>query len=136
VGVIAKLDVLTTVALAVAALVIVAVLWRLLGLYLRARICGAPVSLAEVATMWLHRLDAQTIVNALVMTEREGLGVSAAELQAHALAGGDVQRVVGAVIIARRANVDMTWHKAAALDLAGGNALKNVLDRIPKSAAS
>ena len=85
--------------------------------------------------MWLHRLDAQTIVNALVMTEREGLGISAAELQAHALSGGDVQRVVSAVIIARRAKVDLSWHKASALDLAGGDALKNVLDRLPKSVA-
>jgi uncharacterized protein YqfA (UPF0365 family) len=136
VGVLAKLDILTTVSLAVAALVIVVVLWRLLGLYVRARLCGVPVSLPELAGMWLHRLDAQTIVNALVMTEREGLGISAADLQAHALSGGDVQRVVGAMIIARRANVEMTWHKAATLDLMGGDALKNVLDRIPKAATS
>ena len=129
----AKLDTLATVSIAVLALVIAVVLWRLLGLYLRARICGVHVSLAELATMGLHRLDARTIVNALVMAERDKLGVTATDLQAHALAGGDVQLVVGSMIIARRANVEMTWHKAAALDLAGGNALKNVLDRIPKT---
>ena len=133
--VLAKIDTLAAVSIALLALVVAVVLWRLMRLYLFAKIAGAPVSLAELAGMWLHRVDAQTIVNALVMARREGFDISAAELEAHALAGGDVQRVVGAMVIAHKANIEMTWHKASALELAGGNALKDVLERMPKSVA-
>ena len=112
-----------------AGLVVAASLWRFFRLWTSARLSGSRVTAAELVGMWLHGVDAGTIVNARTMTEHEGLGVPTAELEAHARAGGDVIRVVNALVIAHRAKLDMTWKKAAAMDLAGQNVLKVVTER-------
>lgn len=107
-------------------LVFFAVIFQFLGLYVRALVSGARVSMLELIGMRLRRVNSNVIVNARIQAMRAGLQMSQAEMESHVLAGGDVQRVIAAMIAANKANIDLTWKTATAIDLAGRDILEAV----------
>jgi uncharacterized protein YqfA (UPF0365 family) len=113
----------------IALLVIFAVLFQFLGLYVRALVSGARVSLLELIGMRLRKVNATVIVNSRIQAIRAGLQITQPEMESHMLAGGDVQRVIAAMIAASKANIDLTWRTATAIDLAG----RDILDAVQTS---
>lgn len=107
-------------------LVFFAVIFQFLGLYVRALVSGARVSMLELIGMRLRRVNSNVIVNARIQAMRAGLQMSQAEMESHVLAGGDVQRVIFAMIAANKANIDLAWKTATAIDLAGRDILEAV----------
>src|SRR3954469_13068739 len=113
----------------IAVLILLAVLWRFLGLYIRAWISGAHVGLLDLVGMQLRRVNPVAIVNARIQAVRAGLAITTPEMENHVLAGGDVIRVINAMIAANKANIDLTWKTATAIDLAG----RDILDAVQTS---
>src|SRR5918999_1672110 len=110
-------------------LIIIGIMWRFLGLYIRAWISGAHVGLLELIGMSLRRVNPVAIVNARVQATRAGLDITTPEMESHVLAGGDVNRVINAMIAANKANIDLPWRTATAIDLAG----RDILDAVQTS---
>ena len=110
-------------------LIIFAVLFQFLGLYVRAYVSGAKVSLFELVGMRLRKVNSTAIVNARIQASRAGLTITQLEMESHMLAGGDVQRVILAMIAANKANIDLPWKIATAIDLAG----RDILDAVQTS---
>ena len=100
-------------------LVVVGILWRFIGLYIRAWISGASVGMFDLIGMSLRKVNPLAIVNARIQAVRAGLDVTTPEMESHVLAGGDVVRVINAMIAASKANIDLSWQIATAIDLAG-----------------
>src|SRR3954454_23016560 len=107
-------------------LVIVGILWRFIGLYIRAYISGASVGMVDLIGMSLRKVNPVAVVNARISAVRAGLAVSTPEMESHMLAGGDVDRVIRAMIAANKANIDLSWKTATAIDLAGRDILEAV----------
>jgi uncharacterized protein YqfA (UPF0365 family) len=110
-------------------LVMLAVLWRFLGLYIRAWISGASVGMFELIGMSIRKVNPTVIVNERIKAVRAGLDISTPEMESHVLAGGDVVRVINAMIAANKANIDLQWKTATAIDLAG----RDILDAVQTS---
>jgi uncharacterized protein YqfA (UPF0365 family) len=110
-------------------LIVFAVLFQFVGLYVRALVSGARVSLVDLVGMRLRKVNAAAIVNSRIQATRAGLDVSQQEMETHVLAGGDLLRVINAMIAASKANIDLTWKNATAIDLAG----RDILDAVQTS---
>src|SRR5690349_11795753 len=110
-------------------LVVVGILWRFIGLYIRAWISGASVGMFDLIGMSLRKVNPVAIVNARIQAVRAGLAVSTPEMESHVLAGGDVIRVINAMIAASKANIGRDWRTATAIDLAG----RDILDAVQTS---
>jgi uncharacterized protein YqfA (UPF0365 family) len=110
-------------------LVVFAVLFQFIGLYVRALVSGARVSFIDLVGMKLRKVNATLIVNSRIQATRAGLIVSQAEMETHVLAGGDLLRVINAMIAANKANIELTWQNATAIDLAG----RDILDAVQTS---
>ena len=107
-------------------LVLFAIVFQFLGLYIRAYVSGAKVSLFELMGMRLRKVNSTVIVNSRIQASRAGLHISQPEMESHMLAGGDVQRVILAMIAANKANIELDWKTATAIDLAGRDILEAV----------
>src|SRR5687768_11321178 len=114
---------------AIVVLVVVVVLFQFMGLYVRAFVSGAHVSMLDLIGMRLRRVPAIVIVDTRIQASRAGLAITAAEMESHVLAGGDVRRVIMAMIAAHKANIDLGWQMATAIDLAG----RDILDAVQTS---
>jgi uncharacterized protein YqfA (UPF0365 family) len=117
------------VVLLIVILVVVGILWRFIGLYIRAWISGASVGMFDLIGMSLRKVNPLAIVNARIQAVRAGLDVTTPEMESHVLAGGDVVRVINAMIAAAKANIDLPWQTATAIDLAG----RDILDAVQTS---
>jgi uncharacterized protein YqfA (UPF0365 family) len=100
--------------------------FQFMGLYVRALVSGARVSMLELAGMRLRKVNATMIVNSRIQALRAGLTMSQAEMESHMLAGGNVPRVITAMIAANKANIDLSWKTATAIDLAGRDILEAI----------
>jgi uncharacterized protein YqfA (UPF0365 family) len=118
-----------TIFLLLVLLILFAVLFQFIGLYVRALVSGARVGLLDLVGMKLRKVNAAAIVNSRIQAIRAGLDVSTPEMESHVLAGGDVQRVINAMIAANKANIDLPWKTATAIDLAG----RDILDAVQTS---
>jgi uncharacterized protein YqfA (UPF0365 family) len=110
-------------------LVIFGLLFQFIGLYVRALVSGAKVSLMELLGMRLRKVNALVTVNSRIQAIRAGLQVTQADMESHMLAGGNVQRVINAMIAASKANIELPWRTATAIDLAG----RDILDAVKTS---
>ena len=107
-------------------LILFAFILQFVGLYVRAYVSGARVSMFELMGMKLRKVNSTTIVNARIQASRAGLNINQPEMESHMLAGGDVQRVILAMIAANKANISLDWKTATAIDLAGRDILEAV----------
>ena len=113
----------------IALLVILAVLFRFFGLWLKAALSGARVTFVELIGMTLRSVPAKVIVDSRIMAVKAGLDLSVNDLETHYLARGNVLNVVRALIAASKAAIELTFPRAAAIDLAG----RDVLDAVKTS---
>ena len=100
-----------------------------LGVWIRALMSGAKVTLGQLIGMKLRRVPPALIVDARIRLIKAGLALETDPLEAHYLAGGDVISVVNALIAADKANMELSFQRAAAIDLAG----RDVLDAVRTS---
>lgn len=113
----------------IVALVMLAILGQFIGLYIRAYVSGARVSIIDLIGMRLRKVDANLVVNARIQATRAGLNVSQPEMENHILAGGNLLAVIHAMIAATKANIELPWKSATAIDLAG----RDIFDAIRTS---
>jgi uncharacterized protein YqfA (UPF0365 family) len=105
------------------------------GIWFRAYMSNANISLLSLIGMSFRRVDNRIIVQGKIMAVQAGIdtnnrtGVTTRRLEAHYLAGGDVPKVIKAIIAAHRADIDLDFDRAAAIDLAG----RDVLDAVQTS---
>src|SRR5206468_1705386 len=109
--------------------IIIAAIANFAGLYVRALVSGAKVSMPELIGMRLRKVNSTVIVNSRIQASRAGLQISQPEMESHMLAGGDVPRVINAMIAANKANIALDWKTATAIDLAG----RDILDAVQTS---
>ena len=100
-------------------IVLVGIFFYFLGVWIRALMSGAKVTIASLVGMKLRRVPPAMIVDARISLIKAGLSLSTDEMEAHYLANGDVINVVKALIAADKANIALTFTQAAAIDLAG-----------------
>jgi len=112
-----------------------AIVWNYAGIWFRAYMSSANISLLSLIGMSFRRVDSRIIVQAKIMAVQAGIGaeentgVSTKRLEALYLAGGNVPNVIKAIIVAHRADIDLDFDRAAAIDLAG----RDVLDAVQTS---
>ena len=97
-----------------------------LGVWIRALMSGAKVTLGSLIGMKLRRVPPTLIVDARIRLVKAGLSLPTDPLEAHYLAGGDVSNVVNALIAADKANIELGFQRAAAIDLAGRDVFEAV----------
>ncbi len=97
-----------------------------LGLWFRALVSGASVSMAKLVGMRLRKIKIAMIVDAYITGKKAGLDINITELETHYMAKGDVLKVVNALISAHSANIDLSTKTAMAIDLAGRDVLNAV----------
>src|SRR5881397_2661256 len=119
--------------LALFAFVLAVVLFNFFGLWLRARIANASVSLGKMVGMRLRKVPVGLIVDNRITAVKAGIDVRSDPLEAHYLAGGDVSHVVLALIAADKAGISLDFNRACAIDLATKGTGKTVLEAVRTS---
>ncbi len=109
------------------------ILFNFFGLWLRARISGAPLSLGRLIAMRLRGVPLAQIVDARITAVKAGLPVETDPLEAHYLAGGNVNEVILALIAAEKSGIALTFDQATGIDLATKGTGKTVLDAVKTS---
>ncbi len=116
-----------------AVLVIAVVLFNFVGIWVRARVANAPVSLWNMVAMRLRGVPVAPIVDSRITALKAGIEVSTDPLEAHYLAGGNVQQVILALIAAGKAGIVLDFDRACAIDLATKGTGKTVLEAVRTS---
>src|SRR5262249_4873130 len=116
--------------LALFAFVLAIILFNFFGLWLRARIANAPVSLGKMIGMRLRKVPVGFIVDNRITAVKAGLDVRSDPLEAHFLAGGSVDQVVLALIAADKAGISLDFNRACAIDLATKGTGKTRLEAV------
>jgi uncharacterized protein YqfA (UPF0365 family) len=114
---------------AVVAIAFIAIFLKFFGLWFRALLSGAHISIGRLIGMWIRRVKGRLIVDSRIMLTKAGIQVDSDQLETHFLAGGDVIRVSKALIAASKANIPLNFQRATAIDLAG----RDVLDAVKTS---
>ncbi len=121
--------------LIVFAAIAAAIVFNYGGIWFRAYMSSANISLLSLIGMSFRRVDSRVIVQGKIMAVQAGIGtekqtgITTRRLEAHYLAGGNVPNVIKAIIAAHRADIDLDFDRAAAIDLAG----RDVLDAVQTS---
>jgi len=114
---------------AVVAIAFIAIFLKFFGLWFRALLSGAHISIGRLVGMWIRRVKGRLIVDSMIMLTKAGIGIDSDQLETHYLAGGDVKLIGKALIAASKANIPLTFQRATAIDLAG----RDVLDAVKTS---
>jgi uncharacterized protein YqfA (UPF0365 family) len=114
---------------AIVAIAFMAIFLKFFGLWFRALLSGAHISIGQLIGMWIRRVRGRLIVDSRIMLAKAGIDVDSDQLETHYLAGGDVIRVSKALIAASKANIPLNFQRATAIDLAG----RDVLDAVKTS---
>ena len=85
-------------AIGLVALIIALVLFKFLGVWIRARVANAPVGILTLIAMSLRRVPVSLIVDSRITAVKAGIPVDTDPLEAHYLAGGNVNEVVLALL--------------------------------------
>src|SRR6266513_3190613 len=120
-------------ALGVIALVLAIVLFNFFGLWLRARIANAPVSIGKMVGMRLRRVPVGMIVDNRITAVKAGIEIPSDPLEAHYLAGGEVSHVILALIAADKAVISLDFNRACAIELATKGTGKTLLEAVRTS---
>ena len=110
-------------------LVLFAVVFQFLNLWVQAWLSGAPVRLFSLIGMRLRKVRPEVIVLSRIKAVKAGIDISTNQLETHYLAGGRVPSVVNALIAANRARISLPFDTACAIDLAG----RDILDAVQTS---
>jgi uncharacterized protein YqfA (UPF0365 family) len=119
--------------LIVIALVVALVLFNFLGIWIRARVAGAPVSMITMIAMRLRGVPVALVVDVRVTATKAGLQLETDPIEAHYLSGGDINHVILSLIAAAKAGIALDWNRACAIDLATKGTGKTVLEAVKTS---
>ncbi|MFV0336695.1 MAG: flotillin-like protein FloA [Chthoniobacterales bacterium] len=117
----------------VVALVVFVILINFFGVWFRARVSGAPVTLGSLIGMHFRRVPLGTIVDNRITAVKAGIDIPTDLLEAHFLAGGNVNHVVLSLIAASKSHIDLDFNRACAIDLAIKGTSKTVLEAVRTS---
>lgn len=93
-----------------------------ISLWFRAFMSGAHVSIAELISITVKKLDARSIVNNYIKAKKAGVDITIAQIENHIQAHGNIELVINALIAASSANLkDLDLKTAIAVDLSGRN---------------
>ena len=90
-----------------------------MGIWFRALVSGAHVSMGRLIGMKIRKVKVSDVVLSYISARKAGLKLTIDDLETHYMAGGNVERVVKALISAHSANIDINFETAKAIDLAG-----------------
>ncbi|MFZ4766411.1 MAG: flotillin-like protein FloA [Roseimicrobium sp.] len=112
---------------------LVLIISKFFGLWLRARLAGAPVGIPTLLAMWLRGVPNALIVDSRITAVKSGIQISTDQLEAHYLAGGNVTHVVLSLIAANKAGIVLDYDRACAIDLAVKGTAKTVIEAVRTS---
>lgn len=104
--------------LAVIVLITLGALFNVI-LWFRALISGAHVSLAELVSITVKKLDAKSIVNIYIKAKKAGVNITINQIENHIQAHGNIEQVIDALVAAYNAGIDLKLETAIAVDLSG-----------------
>ncbi len=119
--------------LVIVALFVALVIFNFFGLWLRALVSGAPVSMGTLIAMKIRGVPVAQVIDARITAVKAGLPIETDPLEAHYLAGGNVNQVILALIAAEKSGIILTFDHARAIDLATKGTGKTVLDAVKTS---
>jgi uncharacterized protein YqfA (UPF0365 family) len=128
-----NLPLLILIPVALVALVLLGVFLSFIGTWLKARLNGAPVSVANLVGMRLGGVPYNLVVTARITAVKAGIPVTTDRIAAHFLAGGNVVPTVQALIAAQKAGIVLDWDRACAIDLATKGSGKSVVEAVRTS---
>jgi uncharacterized protein YqfA (UPF0365 family) len=114
-------------------LIFIIILVKFFGIWIRAKVASAPVSIRSLLGMWLRKVPSSLIVDRRITAMKAGIELSTDQLEAHYLAEGNVAHVVLALIAADKADIPLTFERACAIDLAVKGTTKTVLEAVRTS---
>ena len=117
----------------VALLVVGAVIFSLIGAWVKALFNGASVPMSKLVALKLASIPYSLIVDARITAVRAGIDVSADQIASHFQAGGNVVPTVQALIAAQKAGITLPWDRACAIDLATKGSGKSVVEAVRTS---
>jgi uncharacterized protein YqfA (UPF0365 family) len=128
-----NLPLLILIPVALVVLVLVGVFLSFIGTWLKARLNGAPVSVANLLGMRLGGVPYNLVVTARITAVKAGIPITTDRIAAHFLAGGNVVPTVQALIAAQKAGIVLDWDRACAIDLATKGSGKSVVEAVRTS---
>jgi uncharacterized protein YqfA (UPF0365 family) len=128
-----NLPFIALIVVAVVGLILVGIFLSFFGTWLKARLNGAPVSVANLLGMRLGGVPYNLVVTARITAVKAGIPITTDKIAAHFLAGGNVLRTVQALIAAQKAGIVLDWDRACAIDLATKGSGKSVVEAVRTS---
>ena len=128
-----NLPLLILIPLIIAILIAVGVFISFVGVWLKARLNGAPVGILNLLGMRLGGVPYSLVVDARITAVKAGIEVTTDKISAHFLAGGNVVPTVQALVAAQKAGIVLDWDRACAIDLATKGSGKSVVEAVRTS---
>ena len=128
-----NLPLIILIPVAIVAFVVFAVFISFIGVWLKARLNGAPVSVLNLLGMRLGGVPYNLVVDARITAVKAGIPLEADRVAAHYLAGGNVVPTVQALVAAQKAGIALNWDRACAIDLATKGSNKSVVEAVRTS---
>ena len=114
-------------------LVVGAIVFSLIGAWVKALFNGAPVPLSKLVALKFASIPYGLIVDARITAVRAGINLDADQIASHFQAGGNVVPTVQALIAAQKAGIELGWDRACAIDLATKGSGKSVVEAVRTS---
>jgi uncharacterized protein YqfA (UPF0365 family) len=118
---------------AVVALVILALIFSFVSVWVKAFLNGAPVGIISLIAMKFGGVPYGLVVEARINAVKSGIQLSTDQISAHYLAGGNVVPTIQALIAAQKAGLKLDWDHACAIDLATKGSEKSVIEAVRTS---
>ena len=114
-------------------LVVFAIIFSLVGAWVKAMFNGAPVPITKLIALKFASIPYNLIVDARITAVRAGIALDADQIASHYQAGGNVVPTVQALIAAQKAGIELQWDRACAIDLATKGSGKSVVEAVRTS---
>lgn len=128
-----NLTLIAVIVVGVVLLVVGAVIFSLIGAWVKALFNGASVPMSKLVALKLASIPYSLIVDVRITAVRAGIDVSADQIASHFQAGGNVIPTVQALIAAQKAGIPLPWDRACAIDLATKGSGKSVVEAVRTS---
>ncbi len=114
-------------------LIVVAIIFSLVGAWVKALFNGAPVAMSKLVALKFASIPYGLIVDARITAVRAGIALDADQIASHFQAGGNVVPTVQALIAAQKAGIELQWDRACAIDLATKGSGKSIGEAVRTS---
>src|SRR5512135_1694737 len=128
-----NLPLIVIIPIGIIVLVLLGIFISFVGVWLKARLNGAPVSVLNLVGMRLGGVPYSMVVEARITAVKAGIPLITDRIAAHYLAGGNVVPTVQALVAAQKAGIVLDWDRACAIDLATKGSGKSVVEAVRTS---